>query len=134
MYKIPLIFLLVLTKTLLSQTKSITHKQIDSLSYAVLDCSMDGEMPEFIGGKDSLKKFIYTNYKLPIDICLQGTIYLKFVVKKDGSLSGIQITKGLQKSYDDEAIRVIRFMPKWKPGLKNKQTVRTIVNLPIKIR
>jgi hypothetical protein len=61
MYKIPLIFLLVLTKTLLSQTKSITHKQIDSLSYAVLDCSMDGEMPEFIGGKDSLKKFIYTN-------------------------------------------------------------------------
>ena len=63
---------------------------------------------------------------------VEGTVYASFIINTDGSLSDAKILKGLGQSYDDEVLRVISLMPKWKPGKQNGKTVPTLMNIPVK--
>ncbi|MBP1630615.1 MAG: TonB family protein [Bacteroidetes bacterium] len=75
--------------------------------------------PEFSGGLDSLKSYIERNLIYPkkaIDSNIQGKVYASFVIDTSGSISDIKILRGLSKECDEEAIRIIKSMPKWKPG------------------
>jgi protein TonB len=92
------------------------------------------EEPEFIGGDISLQKFIKENVKYPkkaVKKKEQGRVYVKFIVEKDGSISNVQIARGATKLLDAEAVRVIKLMPKWKPGTQKGKPVRTRVMVPI---
>jgi TonB family protein len=62
---------------------------------------------------------------------IQGTVYVNFIVERDGSVSNIKLLKGAEKSLDDEAIRVVSMMPNWTPGKQNEHTVRVSYTLPI---
>ncbi len=65
---------------------------------------------------------------------VQGTVYITFIIEVDGSVSNVKILRGLEKSLDAEALRVVSSMPKWTPGIQNGHAVRQIYNLPIKFK
>jgi protein TonB len=91
-------------------------------------------MPEFPGGESEMMEFLGKNIAYPQDAReanVQGTVYATFVVNPDGSISNIQILRGVYASCDKEALRVIKMMPNWKPGKQNGVAVPVQLNLPI---
>lgn len=91
-------------------------------------------MPEFPGGSDSLNKFISKNIKYTGIGCKQGTVYISFIVEKDGTITNIKVIKEVPGApeFTKEAIRVISMMPKWSPGKINDQAVRVEVKRPVR--
>ena len=95
------------------------------------------QMPEFPGGDDSLRNFIRRTIKYPDlarESSVEGTVYINFIIEKDGSVSNPKILRGIGSGCDEEAIRVIKLMPRWIPGKQNGKTVRVQYNLPIKFK
>ena len=90
------------------------------------------KMPEFIG---DMFKFLRDNLRYPQlarEQNSQGTVYLSFVVEKDGAVANISSLRGVDGGCTEEAIRVVKLMPKWKPGMNHGEPVRVQFNLPIK--
>jgi protein TonB len=93
-----------------------------------------GESPEFPGGMKELLKYMKENVQYPeeaIEKGIEGRVWCQFTVKTDGSIDSIVVLKSIHKSLDEEAIRVIKNMPKWKPGTQGGKAVRTKITLPI---
>ncbi|MFA8449081.1 MAG: energy transducer TonB [Bacteroidales bacterium] len=93
------------------------------------------ENPEFPGGIPALMKYLSSNIKYPVmakEAGIQGKVYLNFVVEPTGSISGIKILRGIGGGCDEEAMRVVAAMPKWKPGKQRGKAVRVSYNLPVK--
>ena len=91
-------------------------------------------MPEFPGGKNGLKRYFRKNYTYPQaarESGIEGTVFIRFVVKEDGSVSDIAVLKGLGFGCDDEAIRLVRKMPKWIPGEHAGKRVAVYKTMPI---
>ena len=95
--------------------------------------------PEFPGGQDSLRNFI--NYNLSRNVnertggrCLgiQGTVVVRFIIEKDGSVSNPSILRGIGYGSEEEAIRVVEMMPNWTPGKHHGRVVRTQFIWPIR--
>ena len=92
------------------------------------------EMPEYPDGSDALLQYIGRNLNYPqeaIDNNTQGRVFLKFVVTEDGSVGEIVLLKGVDPLLDQEAIRVTRTIPKFKPGKQNGVPVRVWLSLPV---
>lgn len=92
------------------------------------------ENPEFPGGVQKLYEFIGNNIKYPQmarENGIQGKVFIKFVVWKDGSIRDVQVARGIGGGCDEEAIRVVKAMPNWKPGKQRNQPVPVYFNLPI---
>ena len=94
------------------------------------------KVPEFPGGMTELMKFIQENMRYPKSAAkkgIEGRVICKFTIKKDGSIDhkSIIVIRGLHKSLDKEAIRIIKKMPKWKPGEDfNGQAIDYKYNIP----
>lgn len=94
-------------------------------------------MPEFPGGTDALMSFLTKNIRYPEDareMGIQGKVICKFVVEPNGEVTNISILRGVHPSCDQEAIRVLKKMPVWKPGMQYGRKVRVYYNLPIVFR
>jgi len=94
-------------------------------------------MPRFPGGDQALISFIDKNTKYPEEAYknkIQGRVVASFIVTKDGSLRNIEITRGISPVLDDEAVRVIKSMPKWTPGKQRGQAVDVKYTVPINFR
>ena len=92
-------------------------------------------MPEFPGGTNALLKFLADNIKYPnTDACVQGRVIVEFIVNKDGSLSDFRVVKSLAPEFDKEALRVLKLMPKWIPGMQLGKPVRVKFTVPVKFR
>ena len=92
------------------------------------------DAPEFPGGDNKRIEFLTENIKYPQkarELGVQGTVYVGFVVEKDGSIKDAKVLRGIGKGCEDEALRVIRLMPKWKPGTQRRRPVRVQITLPI---
>lgn len=93
------------------------------------------QMPEFPGGDQARVKFLQENIKFPPvarESGITGTVYITFVVGRDGRLSNFKILRGVGGGCDEEALRVLRLMPAWIPGKQAGRTVPVQFNLPIK--
>ena len=91
------------------------------------------DMPEFPGGENALRKFLAENYRYPEDAIennIEGKIFVTFVVRSSGKINDIKVLKGLCTSCDEEAIRVINSMPKWKPGHQRGKAVSVQFTIP----
>lgn len=92
------------------------------------------QMPEFPGGMKKMYEFLGNNMTYPVyerDRSIQGKVYVSFVVEKDGTLTNIVILKGVSSGLDEEALRVVRLMPKWNPGKQKAVVQRARYKFPI---
>ena len=90
--------------------------------------------PEFPGGMEALMKFLSENVCYPEEAYkagIQGRVVVSFIIEPDGSISNVQVVQGVNDSLDAEAVRVVRTMPKWTPGMEGGEAVRVKYNLPI---
>ena len=95
------------------------------------------EMPSFPGGPAELMKWLSSHVQYPaiaIDICIQGTVTVAFIVEPDGSVSNAKLVRSVDPYIDQEALRVVRQMPKWNPGKRAGIPVRVRYCLPIKFK
>lgn len=95
------------------------------------------EPTEFPGGTAELMKWLSRNVKYPeiaLENNIQGRVMVKFVVERDGSTSNVEIARGVDPALDKEAIRVVKAMPKWKPGKQRGKPVRCSFILPVQFR
>jgi len=95
-------------------------------------------MPEFpVGGESGLLNYLGENLRYPDiakDAGLEGMVVVAFVVENDGSISNVQVVRGIADLLDKEALRVINNMPSWKPGEQNGQKVRVSYTVPIRFK
>ncbi len=106
------------------------HSRPDSEAYAYVKV-----MPEFPGGEDSLHSYLNKNLKYPLEANDNfETVYIQFVVERDGTLSGITIARGFNKYLCNAAIECIKAMPKWIPGRQNGKAVRVKTIVPCRFR
>lgn len=92
------------------------------------------EMPEFPGGMSKLSEYLAKNIKYPQmarETGVKGRVFIGFVIEPDGSVSNIQVLRGIGGGCDEEAMRVVKSMPKWKPGKQRGKAVRVSYNLPV---
>ena len=92
------------------------------------------EMPEFPGGAGKLLEYIGKNIKYPMmarESDIQGKVFVQFVVEPDGNISHVQVLRGIGGGCDEEAVRVVESMPKWKPGKQRGAPVRVQYMVPI---
>jgi protein TonB len=100
------------------------------------DCATDivEIQPEFPGGLPAMYQFIQENVVYPIKAKnkgIQGKVYLQFIVSPDGSILDVKVRKGAHPILNEEAVRVVKMMPKWKPGSQGGTFVSVTYNLPI---
>ena len=91
-------------------------------------------MPEFPGGDLGLMKYIQKNVKYPPiakEYNITGKVYVSFIVDKSGSVTDVKIARGVDKSLDAEALRVVKSLPKYKPGKQRGKAVRVMFTIPI---
>lgn len=93
------------------------------------------DQPEFPGGEKALFTYLSKSIKYPPmakDAGVQGVVYVTFVVEPDGNITNVKVLRGIGAGCDDEAVRVVKAMPKWKPGKQRGKSVRVQFNLPIR--
>ena len=108
-------------KTVVSQSKQNVYDAVE-------------QMPEFPGGMPAMIEYLQTNLKYPKDAIKQqvgGRVMVMFVVETDGSLSNVRVARKVFPSLDAEAVRVVKSMPKWKPGKEKGRLVRVNYTLPV---
>ncbi len=100
--------------------------------YAIVEA-----MPDFPGGTAKMMGYLAANIHYPQkakDEGVEGRVFISFVVEKDGSISNVKTLRGIGGGCDEEAVRVVQSMPKWKPGMQEGKPVRVFYNLPINFK
>ena len=95
------------------------------------------EMPAYPGGEQKLMEFIAKGIKYPQiarETGIQGRVFVGFVVEPDGSVSNVKVLRGIGGGCDEEAMRVVKSMPKWKPGKQRGKAVRVSYMLPVNFK
>ena len=95
------------------------------------------EMPQFPGGETKLMEYIAKNLTYPQeakDKGIDGRVFVAMVIEKDGSVSNVKVLRGIGGGCDEEAVRVISALPKWKPGKMNGEPVRVSYQIPINFK
>jgi protein TonB len=92
------------------------------------------QMPEFPGGEEELMRYLAQNIQYPkqaLDGNTEGRVLIGFVVNKVGEIDDVKVLRSIGDGCDEEAVRVIHKMPKWKPGKNNGKLVNVFYNLPV---
>ena len=100
------------------------------------DFMTEPTMPKYPGGTEKMFEFITDNLSWPDDddSCIQGRVVVSFIVEKDGILTDVKVEKSLDPAFDKEAVRVVKSMPKWEPGMWRGKPARVHYCIPIKFR
>ncbi|MES2265769.1 MAG: energy transducer TonB [Bacteroidota bacterium] len=85
--------------------------------------------PSFAGGEKQLTKYLRRNQRTLSET--HGRVVVTFIVEKDGSLSEAKVIRSVSEAADEEALRIIKKMPKWNPGIQNNNPVRVQYSMPI---
>ena len=92
------------------------------------------EMPSYPGGEAKMYEYLGKNIKYPQiarESGIQCRVFVNFVVEPDGSVSNVKVMRGIGGGCDEEAMRVIKSMPKWKPGKQRGKAVRVTYTIPV---
>lgn len=92
------------------------------------------ELPEFPGGMSQMMKWLSHALRYPANAQknrVTGTVMVSFVIEKDGSPKHFKMVKSANEMLNQEALRVLRMMPKWKPGMNHGKPCRTVVAVPV---
>jgi TonB family protein len=132
-FTLPLMVLLIMLLGIVNGSISFasSNQQKDGKEKILITCD---QMPTFPGGDNALFTFIGKHIVYPENAKksgVQGKVYVEFVVDKGGSVKEIKISKGIGAGCDEEAVRVIKLMPKWNPGKDKGKVVNVKIVLPI---
>lgn len=108
--------------------------EIKSVSDSSLIFTIVEDMPLFPGGDEARNRFLADSINYPekaIQKRIQGTVYVSFIIDGEGSVTDVKILRGIGGGCDEEALRVVRMMPKWIPGKQDGKVVRVLFNMPI---
>jgi protein TonB len=111
-----------------SDVKQVTEEDPNKIFTAV------EKEPNFPGGEAAFANYLGKNIHYPAiakENNVQGKVFLSFVVERDGSLTDIRVVRGIGSGCDDEAVRVLKASPKWRPGIQNGRPVRVAYTIPI---
>ena len=117
-----------LSEHLFEQLLDIATSEADTV-YQIVE-----EMPQFPGGENALMEYVSKNVVYPEEAKekeIQGRVFISFVVEKDGSIGEVKVLRGIGGGCDEESVRVISDMPKWKPGKQKGEFVRVSYQIPI---
>ena len=112
-------------------------EQNESESNKIFNGDDVDQQPSFPGGTNALNTFIVSNLKYPVfaqEKGIQGRVVVKFIVEKDGSISNVEVDRSVYPSLDNEAMRVVKAMPKWIPGQINGKAVKVKWSFPFTFR
>lgn len=93
------------------------------------------DQPSYPGGEEARIRYLTENLRYPQmarEAGIQGTVFVTFVVERDGSVTDVRVLRGIGGGCDEEAVRVVRNMPRWQPGRQRGQPVRVQFNMPIR--
>jgi len=111
----------------------VIEVEVEADEHIIFDVVED--QPEFPGGDEARMKFLRDNIRYPTiarETGIQGTVFITFVVERDGSITDVRVLRGIGGGCDEEAIRVVRMMPKWNPGKQRGRAVRVQFSMPIR--
>ncbi|MFV0539302.1 MAG: TonB family protein [Dysgonomonas sp.] len=120
-YTIPITFQLELK---VQGDEDISHKEQSSL-------------PSYPGGETAMQAFIRQNLEYPAEAQkkeIEGRVYLQFIVTEIGEISDIEVSRSVHPLLDNEAIRVVKMMPKWIPATENGEPIKAVFELPMQFR
>ena len=109
------------------------EEQNESESNKIFNGDDVDQQPSFPGGTNALNTFIVSNLKYPVfaqEKGIQGRVVVKFIVEKDGSISNVEVDRSVNPVLDNEAMRVVKAMPKWIPGQINGKAVKVECSHP----
>ena len=92
------------------------------------------QYPEFPGGMDAFSRFLRKHLRYPdraVEAEVAGKVFVSFIIEKDGRLTDIKVLKGIGYGCDEEATRVLKKSPAWKPGIQNNREVRVLYTIPL---
>lgn len=115
-----------------AQSPVAVDKDNNPLKFQVLE-----QYPEFPGGMVELMKWLNANLRYPESAQtqkIQGKVIVAFIINKDGSISNPHVTTSVHPLLDREALRVVKMMPKWKPGMERKTPCRTLFVIPVNFK
>ena len=95
------------------------------------------QLPEFPGGMVAMMKWLTRNLRYPYlaqQRKIQGKVVVTFIINRDGSIADIKIARPADPLLNSEALRVVRLMPRWKPGMQNGKPCRTMFAIPVEFR
>ena len=110
------------------QIEAMEEEKVDEI-FTIVE-----EQPLPVGGYEGYYAFIYSEIKYPVYALrsrVEGRVFIEFVVEKDGSLTDFEVIRGIGAGCDEEAIRVLKLAPKWKPGKQRGRPVRVRMILPV---
>jgi TonB family protein len=93
------------------------------------------DLPVFPGGEEGRIRFLQENLRYPTsarDAGDQGTVFVSFVIREDGQIANVKVLRGVSTALDEEAVRVVKMMPRWTPGKLDGEDVNTQFNMPIR--
>lgn len=108
---------------------SVAEANDNPLNFQVVE-----RLPEYPGGMSAFVQWLTKNLNYPVTAQrskIQGTVLVAFIVNKDGSITDLKVVKSVSPELDREALRVLRLMPKWKPGEDHGEPCRTYFSIPI---
>jgi protein TonB len=107
---------------------------VSKVDITPVDANLLEAMPEPYGGAAAWAKFLQKNIHYPSQASeagIQGKVFLSFIIETDGHLSNIVVERGAGFGLDQEALRVLKLAPAWKPGIQNGHKVRVKYTIPI---
>lgn len=122
-------------ETMIEQTDIMIEEEVEEEEPEIF--MVVEQMPEFPGGQAELFKYISQNIQYPAiakENGIQGKVFIQFVVGKDGSITNVTVLRGVDPSLDKEAVRVVKSMPKWKPGKQRGKPVYVRYQVPINFK
>lgn len=110
----------------------VVEEEVEAIAFAVVE-----DKPTFPGGDAALMKFIAENTKYPEiakENSIQGRVYIQFVIDKVGNVTKVTVAKGVDPYLDNEAVRVVKTLPKWSPGKQRGKPVPVTYIVPINFK
>ena len=136
---ITILLFLLISNYSFAQEEVIIQTERDTTTQAVNDSDevfvFVEDQPVFPGGDDARIKYLQNNIHYPqkaMEKGIQGTVYITFVIEKDGRITNVRVLRGVGGGIDKEALRVVKNMPVWKPGKQKGKPVRVQFNMPIR--
>ncbi len=129
--KILFVIMCLVTISLVQPVHAQKKEKIEGVIFKFVDSD-----PEFVGGREAMITFLNDNMVFPKKATKRGTkkgkVYLEFIVKANGDLANIKVSKSSDKVFEKEAVRLFTIMPTWKPGILNGNNVNSRYVFPIK--